>query len=381
MDSTISIAQAEETPSCRKQLLLRSYRLGSLELPNRVVMSPMTRGRTISPDRAPVAMEAEYYGQRSSAGLIVTGGTYISPQAIGSLRVPAIFTQAQTEGWKAVTNEVHEKGGRIFLQLGHSGSISHPDFQEGRLPVAPSAINPQQKVFTPTGFKDTVTPRALTTADIEQLVADYAQAARHARLASFDGIELHCANTYLLPQFLSSALNRREDDFGGSAENRARIVFMILDAIASVWNRQQVGIKISPGLNGLGAFVANEDTLPTYSYLVHALSKFAPAYLHLTRPINDVSGTPVASLQAGTYRHFRPLFSGTLIANFGFDQPTASAAIERGEADLISFARLFIANPDLVERFTSGAPIADADRETYYQGGAEGYTSYTRYAE
>jgi N-ethylmaleimide reductase len=380
MNTTTTIA-TDETTSTGEQPLLRPYKIGGLQLPNRIVMSPMTRGRTTSPDRTPVAIEAEYYGQRSSAGLIVTGGTYVSPQAIGSLRVPAIFTETQTEGWKAVTNEVHAKGGRIFLQLAHSGSISHPDVQGGHLPVAPSAINPGQKVFTPAGFQDTVTPRALTTIEMEQVVQDYARAARNAHSAGFDGIELHCANTYLLPQFLSSALNQREDHFGGSPQNRTRIVFWILDALASIWSKEQIGIKISPGLNGVGAFIANKDTLPTYSYLVRELNKFSPAYLHLMRPINDVSNTPVAFLQAGTYRHFRPLFSGTLIANFGFDRETANAAIEQGEADLISFARPFIANPDRVERFTSGTPLADADRETYYQGGAGGYTSYPRYGE
>jgi N-ethylmaleimide reductase len=310
MNTTTSIADINKITSSSEQPLLRPYKIGSLELPNRIVMSPMTRGRTTSPDRTPVAIEAEYYGQRSSAGLIVTGGTYISPQAIGSLRVPAIFSAAQVEGWRRVTNEVHAKGGRIFLQVAHSGSVSHPDFQEGERPVAPSAINPDQKVFTPTGLKNTVTPRPLSTNEIEQVVGDYARAAHHARLAGFDGIELHCANTYLLPQFLSSALNQRKDDFGGSPENRARIVFMILDALAAIWDRQQIGIKISPGLNGVGAFIANRDTLPTYSYLVQTLSKFAPAYLHLMRPINDVSGTPVGLLQQQTYRHFRPLFPG-----------------------------------------------------------------------
>jgi N-ethylmaleimide reductase len=358
------------------QLLLTPYRLGTITLPNRVVMSPMTRGRTDSPGRAPGDMEAEYYAQRASAGLIITGGTYVSPQAVGGIRVPGIYSDGQIGAWRRLTDVVHAHGGRIFLQLAHSGSISHPDLLDGELPVAPSAINPRQKVFTPSGFKDSVTPRSLTLDGIRSAVEDFGQAAKNAKRAGFDGVELHSANIYLLPQFLNSATNHRQDEYGGSPERRARFVFEILEALAAHWPKSQIGIKLSPGLNGVGSLVANDETLPTYDYLIQQLDRFSLGYLHLMRPINDVSQTAVAVLQEGTYKRYRPLFQGTLIANFGFDLESANELVQSGDADLVSFARHFIANPDLAERFSTNAPIAEGDRNTYYQGGAAGYTSY-----
>jgi N-ethylmaleimide reductase len=363
-----------------EQPLLTPYLMGSLNLSNRIVMSPMTRGRTTSEDRTPIEIEADYYSQRASAGLIVTGGTYISSQAIGAVRVPGIYSEPQVEGWKRVTDAVHERGGRIFLQIAHSGSISHPDLLSGALPVAPSEINPEQQVFTPTGFKETLSPRPLAVDEIKSIVEDYGNAAKNARLAGFDGVELHSANTYLLPQFLSSVLNRREDAYGGSAENRARFVLEALEAIAAHWAKERIGVKLSPGLHGVGAFVANNDTLPTYQYLVRQIDRVGLGYLHITRPSNDVSTTAAAVLQNDTFKHFRPLFKGTLIANTGFDQATANEVLRAGNADLVSFARHFIANPDLSERFAERIPLAESDRTTYYQGGVEGYTTYPTYA-
>jgi N-ethylmaleimide reductase len=361
------------------EAILAPYTLGSLELRNRVVMSPMTRGRTESEERAPGVLEAEYYAQRASAGLIITGGTYISPQSVGSIRVPGIYSDQQVEAWKRVTGAVHENGGRIFLQIAHSGSISHPDLHGGELPVAPSAINPQQKVFTPTGFKDTVTPRSLDIDEIQAIVDDYSHAAKNAREAGFDGVELHAAHIYLLPQFLSSATNHRKDIYGGSPEGRARLVLEALESIANHWEKSRIGIKLSPGLNGLGAFVANDDTLPTYDYLFGELNRFSPGYVHLMRPIDDVSGTAVADLQQNTYKRYRPMFNGTLIANVGFEQESANELVGGGDADLVSFARHYIANPDLPERFLQNAPLAEGDPATYYQGGSAGYISYPPY--
>jgi N-ethylmaleimide reductase len=360
--------------------ILKPYRLGSLTLPNRIVMSPMTRGRTHSDDRAPGELEAEYYAQRASAGLIITGGTYISAQAVGGIRVPGIYSDQQIGAWKRVTSSVHEHGGRIFLQVAHSGSISHPDLLDGDVPVAPSAINPQQRVFTPSGFQDTVRPRSLTIDEIRSIVADYGRAAKNARAAGFDGIELHSANTYLLPQFLNSAINYRDDAYGGSPDRRARLVLEALEAIAAHWPKSQIGVKLSPGLDGVGALVANQDTLPTYDYLIQQLDRFSLGYLHLPRPINDVSQTAVSILQEGIYKHYRPMFRGTLIANFGFDRESANQLIASGDADLVSFARHYISNPDLAERFSLNAPLAEGDRDTYYQGGAAGYISYPQYA-
>jgi N-ethylmaleimide reductase len=363
------------------EAILAPYTLGSLELRNRVVMSPMTRGRTESEDRAPGVLEAEYYAQRASAGLIITGGTYISRQSIGSIRVPGIYSVQQVEAWKRVTGAVHENGGRIFLQIAHSGSISHPDLHGCDLPVAPSAINPQQKVFTPTGFKDTVTPRSLDIDEIQAIVDDYGHAAKNARDAGFDGVELHAAHVYLLPQFLSSATNHRRDAYGNSPEGRTRLVLDALESIANHWRKSQIGIKLSPGLNGVGAFVANDDTLPTYDYLFGKLKRFSLGYVHLMRPINDVSGTVVANLQEGTYKRYRPMFNGTLIANVGFDGKSANELIAGGDADLVSFARHYIANPDLPERFRQNVPLVEGDLATYYQGRAVGFTSYPPYEE
>jgi N-ethylmaleimide reductase len=378
--TTMSI-QRKATSIEGAEAILAPYTLGSLELRNRVVMSPMTRGRTESEERAPGVLEAEYYAQRASAGLIITGGTYISPQSIGGIRVPGIYSDQQVEAWKRVTGAVHENGGRIFLQIAHSGSISHPDLHGGELPVAPFAINPQQKVFTPTGFKDTVTPRTLDIDEIQAIVDDYGHAAKNAREAGFDGVELHAAYIYLLPQFLSSATNHRKDTYGSSPEGRARLILEALDSIANHWTKTQIGIKLSPGLNGVGAFVANDDTLPTYDYLFGELNCFSPGYVHLMRPINDVSGTAVANLQEDTYKRYRPMFNGTLIANVGFDRKSANELIASGDADLVSFARHYIANPDLPERFSLNAPLTEGDLATYYQGAAAGYTSYPPYEE
>ncbi|MCU1322997.1 MAG: NADH:flavin oxidoreductase/NADH oxidase [Acidobacteriaceae bacterium] len=354
------------------------YQLGTLTLPNRIVMSPMTRARTTSEGRVPLPIEAVYYAQRASAGLILTGGIYVSRQAVGSINVPGLYTAEQVEGWKAVTSAVHTMGGRIFAQLGHSGSVSHPDLLDGAMPTGPSPINPLQKMFTPIGMKDTITPRALTNTEIKEIVKDYGTAAKNAKEAGFDGVELHGANTYLIPQFLNLALNRRTDEYGGSPENRARFLFEVLEEIATVWDKNRIGVKLSPTLHGVGAFVASEESLPTYHHIAERLNAFTPAYLHLLRAINDVSNSPLAVLQANALQHYRSIFIGTIIGNGGFDQAQANATLKEDDADLISFARLFISNPDLVERFSDGSPLSPSDPQTYYRGGQEGFTDYPR---
>jgi N-ethylmaleimide reductase len=358
------------------EAILQPYKLGTLNLKNRIVMAPMTRGRTEAEDRSPGNIEAKYYAQRASAGLIITGGTYISKQAIGSICVPGIYSEAQVEAWKRVTSAVHDSGGKIFLQIAHSGSVSNRELLGGELPVAPSSVNPLQKVFTPTGFRNTEVPRSLTISEIQTIVEDFGRAARNAREAGFDGVELHAAHVYLLPQFLSSATNHREDGYGGSTAARARIVLEALASIAQHWEKNRIGIKLSPGLNGLGAFVANDETLPTYDYLFNELNRFSPAYVQLMRPINDIGSTPVAELQEGTYKRYRPRFNGTLIANVGFERASANDVVDRGDADLVSFARHYIANPDLPTRFAKDAVLAEGEVATYYQGGASGYTTY-----
>ncbi|WP_158820293.1 alkene reductase [Granulicella sp. S156] len=359
--------------------LFTAYSLGDLPLANRVVMSPMTRGRTTNSGRVPTVVEARYYSQRASAGLIITGGIYVSPQAVGAINVPGLYTEEQVDGWKRITDAIHRRGSRIFAQIAHSGSISHPDLLNGASPVAPSAVNPLQKAFTPSGFADTVTPRELTLSEIQAVIDDFRVAAANAKRAGFDGVELHGAAIYLIPQFLNEATNLRTDAYGGTVENRSRLLLEILSALADVWAHSRIGIKLSPSLNGLGVFRATETTVPTYEYIVKHLAAFQPAYLHLMRPINDLSGTPVALLQQHTLDHFRSMFPGTIIGNVGFDSESANEAIRNGNADLISFARHYISNPDLVERLRHGYALATSDPTTYFQGGSTGYIDYTHY--
>ena len=357
-----------------QQTLLSSYTLGDLVLPNRVVMASLTRGRARNVGLIPTTLHVEYYRQRASAGLIMTEGIWVSPRAIGFINVPGLFTAEQVTGWRAVTDAVHSEGGRIYAQLAHSGAVSHPDFFNGELPSGPSAVNPRLQAYTPDGFKDTVTPRAMTLDDIRHTIEDYVAAARNALAAGFDGIELHASMTYLLAEFLNSELNIRTDEYGGSVENRARIVLEILDALISVWGAGRVGIKIAPGVR-MGGFLATTDTVPTFDYLVGKLNGLALSHLQIVRAAGSVIGTPVEALE-DTITYYRARYAGTLIANFGLDADSGSELIASGAADLVSFGAPFIGNPDLVERMRMGATMSESRRELYYQGGAEGYIDY-----
>ena len=354
--------------------LFEPFALGGRSLQNRIVMAPMTRGRARNPALAPTGLHVEYYRQRASAGLILTEATWVNQDAIGFINVPGLFSPEQVKGWRAVTEAVHADGGVIFSQLAHSGSISHPDFFGGLPPLAPSAVNPGLRAFTTEGFKETVTPRAMTIEDIKATVRDYAAAAKNARLAGFDGIEVHAGTTYLLPQFLNSALNVRKDAYGGSAENRARIVLEILDSLIGEWGAGRVGIKISPSL-AMGGFAPTDQTIATYDYLVERLNGLPLSHLQVVRAPNDLTGTPVAALQ-NTIGYFRERFQGTLIANFGYDKASANSEIESGRAELVSFGKPFISNPDLVRRLREDLPLTPSTPETYYQGDAQGYIDY-----
>ncbi len=354
--------------------LFAPYKLGQIELKNRIVMASMTRGRTTDPGHVPNELQVQYYRQRAGAGLILTEGTWVSRDAIGFINVPGLFTVAQVDGWRRVTDAVHAEGGVIFAQLAHSGAISHPDFFNGELPLAPSAVNPELRAFTPTGFKETVTPRAMTLAEILRTIGDYRSAARNAQEAGFDGVELHCATTYLLPQFLNSDLNIREDAYGGSAENRCRIVLDILSELVGVWGPGRVGVKISPIMNQ-GGFRLTDATVETYDYLVTQLNRLPLSHLQIVRALDDLSGTPVEVLQ-DTVGYYRSRFQRTVIANLGYDKASATSLIERGGADVISFAKPFISNPDLVQRFERDLPLTPPVVETFYQGGPEGYVDY-----
>ena len=358
--------------------LLEPIRLGDVDLPNRIIMASMTRARTDNPDLVPNALQVQYYAQRASAGLILTEGTWPNREGVGFINVPGLYTQKQADGWRRVTDAVHDAGGRIFVQLGHTGSSSHPDLLDGALPLAPSAVNPRLKAFTPAGFKDTLTPRAMDLGDIARTIDDYGKAARLAQAAGFDGVELHGINTFLIPAFLYESLNQRTDNYGGSVENRARLVLEIVDALVASWAPGRVSVKLSPGLTGVGNFIAGAETLPTFEYLIGQLSKRNLAYLQLMNPISDLAGTAVEVLGQDVARHFRPLYSSTLIANGGYSFETGNALLRYGFADAVAYGAPFISNPDLVDRFSDGLALSPGDRDTFYGGGATGYLDYPR---
>ena len=354
------------------QPLLTPVKLGRHELPNRVVMAPMTRSRAYNRDQAPTELHAEYYAQRASAGLIITEGSQISPQGVGYVHTPGIHSEAQIKGWKKVSDAVHARNGRIFIQLWHVGRVSHPDFHNGALPVAPSAINPDTQSFTPQGLKDTVTPRALDTREVRQVVQDYVQAARNAMQAGFDGVEIHGANGYLIEQFLRDASNMRNDEYGGSVPNRARFLFDIVDGIVDSIGADRVGVRLSPA--NTWNVSADSDTRALYDFVIGALSSYELAYLHLREGQGDLSAIP--NMVTRVTEHYRTVYRGTLITNTGYDRDKGDAVIANGHADLVAYGALFIANPDLVERFRVNAPLAQADQNTFYQGGARGYVDY-----
>lgn len=362
--------------SSQNHPLLDPIRLGDVDLPNRIIMASMTRARTDNPGFVPNALQAQYYAQRASAGLILTEGTWPSREGVGFINVPGLYTQQQADGWRRVTDAVHQAGGRIFVQLGHIGSSSHPDLLDGALPLAPSAVNPGLKAYTPDGFKDTVTPRAMDLSDIARTVEDYAKAARLAKSAGFDGVELHGISTYLIPTFLYEGLNQRTDDYGGTEQNRARFPLEVIDALVETWAPGRVGIKLSPGLTGVGNFIAGAETLATFEYLIDQLSKRDLGYLHLMNPVSDLTGTQVEVLGQGVAKHFRSLYSGTLIANGGYTFETGNALLRDGLADAVAFGAPFISNPDLVERFSNDLKLSPSDPDTYYGGGAAGYVDY-----
>ena len=364
------------------QPLLTPFRLGSLELPNRVVMAPMTRNRGDNPESKATDLVATYYAQRASAGLIISEGTYVSHQGIGFINVPGMYTDAQAEGWRKVTAAVHAGGGRIFAQLWHVGAISHPDLQEGSaLPVAPSAVNPMTNAFTLGGFKPTVAPRALETREIEAVVQDFGRAAARAAAAGFDGVELHAANGYLFHQFFARSTNLRTDQYGGSIVNRARFLFETIDAVKKVFPADRIGVRLNPAVHNLSGVVFDEETLPLFDYVIERVNAEPLAYLHIMEPIGDLDDLPGTLINPSVAAYFRKSFRGTLIGAVDYTFESANEALRRGYVDLVAFGRAFIANPDLIARFETGAPLAQPVRETFYSGGAKGYIDYPRLAE
>lgn len=338
-------------------------------LRNRFVMAPMTRGRA-GPTRLPNALMAEYYGQRATAGLIVTEGTAMSAQGYGWRNVPGIYTEAQAEGWQLTTRAVHEKGGRIFLQLWHTGRVSHPVFQEGGvLPVAPSAIAATGNTRTPGGDEvPYVQPRALGTDEIPGVARDFGDATKLARQAGFDGVEIHGANGYLVDQFIRDGSNKRTDRYGGSRANRLRFLLEVAEACAAAWSPDRVGVRLST-YNSFNDMY-DSDPRATFTGAAQALSPLRLAYLHVVEDIGDIQ--PVQRVAPD----MRQAFKGVFILNGGYDATTGAAALDAGNADLICFGRPFIANPDLVRRFREGLALNTRNSSTIYTEGAEGYTDY-----
>jgi len=353
--------------------LLQPFQLRDLALRNRVVMAPLTRSRA-GANRLPNAVMAEYYAQRSSAGLIISEATTISEQANGWLESPGIYTDAMMEGWRLTTDAVHARGGCIFLQLWHMGRASHSSFHDGSLPVSASAIPiAGDDIHTPLGKLPHETPRALETAEIPGIVADYARAAARGRAAGFDGVEIHAANGYLIDQFLQSRTNHRTDRYGGGIENRFRFLAEVVEAVANEWPAGRVGVRLAPngGFNDMGS----PDFREQFIFVAEQLDAFGLAYLHV------MDGLAFGFHQLGepmTLAEFRSVFRGPLIGNCGYTQATAEAAIDGGLADLIAFGRPFISNPDLVERFARGWPLAQpAPMSVWYSPiGAAGYSDF-----
>jgi len=358
----------------KEQSLLKEYIMGDIKLRNRVVMAPMTRSRANNPENAPTDLMAKYYEQRASAGLIITEGSQISKRAVGYINTPGIYSTTQVEGWKKVTKAVHDKGGKLFLQLWHVGRMSHPDFHNGELPLAPSAMNPNEKSYTPKGFKDTVTPKAMTINDIKQTVQDFRQGAKNAMDAGFDGVEIHASNGYLLHQFFNGTSNIRTDDYGGSVENRVKILFEVIDEIKKVMPENHIGVRLNPSLHGAFGMTLDEETIPTFDYIVEQLNNYNLAYVHLSEPFTDVTNVPYA--EPNIAKRYRPKYKGTLIINNNFDQEKGNKVIEEGLADLVAFGKLFISNPDLPKRFELNAKLAGWDEQTFDTPGEKGYTDY-----
>ncbi|MCZ4107039.1 alkene reductase [Brevundimonas diminuta] len=347
--------------------------LGTLDLANRIVMAPLTRSRATD-DGVVGALQATYYAQRASAGLIIAEATNISPQGRGYALTPGIWSEAQVAGWKTVTDAVHAAGGRIVSQLWHVGRFSHADLQPGgQAPVAPSAVKAEGQTYTNDGMVDVSMPRALETDEIPGVIADYVRAAENAKRAGFDGIEVHSANSYLLDQFIRDSTNKRTDRYGGSIENRTRLTQEVVEAVLKVWEPGRVGIRLSPTTPDAGNTPPDSTVMETYGHLIGRLNRFGLAYLHFVE--GATGGT--RALPAGiSLDALRAEFQGPYIGNSGYDLDLAVARRAAGKVDAVAFGRPFIGNPDLVERLRIGADLVQAPREAYYGGGAEGYTDW-----
>ncbi len=348
--------------------LFDPLKVGDLLLPNRVLMAPLTRSRADA-TRTPNALMAEYYAQRASAGLIVSEATVVTPMGVGYADTPGIWSPEQVAGWKEITRAVHAAGGRMFLQLWHVGRISHPVFLDGKLPVAPSAVAASGNVSLlrpPTPF---VTPRALERSEIPEIVAAFRRGAQNAELAGFDGVELHGANGYLLDQFLQDSSNLRDDDYGGPVENRSRLLLEVVDAAISVWGRGRVGVHLAP--RGDSHSMGDSNRAATFTHVARELGRRAIAFICARERLGPDSIGP----------QLKAAFGGVYIANEQFTRESAQEALDTGRADAVAFGKLFIANPDLPARFLARAPLNPPRTDTFYRGGASGYTDYSSLAD
>lgn len=343
--------------------LFEPIRLGTVSLKNRIVMAPLTRTRA-APGRIPNDLMRQYYCQRATAGLILSEATSISPQGVGYPNTPGVWCQAQVEGWRKITQAVHDKGGKIFLQLWHVGRVSDPEHLNGEIPVAPSAIPCQGHVSLLRPKRDYVVPRALQVDEIGGVVADFAQAARNAKEAGFDGVEVHAANGYLIDQFLHDGSNQRTDEYGGSVQNRARFLLEVVDACVSIWCNDRVGVHLSP--QGTAHSMSDSDPEALFSYVAEQLGQRRLAFLFVREAARSDSLLGL----------IKQKFGGSVIANDGHDHETAQRLLDEGLADAVAFGRDFIANPDLVRRLHENQPLNAWDPSTFYGDGPKGYTDY-----
>lgn len=339
----------------------------------------MTRARAIHETYMPTPIMEHYYEQRAGAGLIISEGIVVSKMANGNINIPGIYNEEQTAVWKKITQKVHAKGGKIFAQLWHVGRISHPSVLNGKLPLAPSAINPHAFAYTFEGKQETVTPKEMTVEEIKEIVTDFKNAAKNAMTAGFDGVEIHAANGYLFQQFLSTSANHRADAYGGSVENRSRFLLETVDAISSVTERERLGIRLNPEMDKTSGIDIDDETRQTYVYLAGVLNKKELAYLHLTGTGSALEGKDAAQRMMDIGRKFREKFKGNIILNHGFDKETGQKAIDKGVADLISYGILYLTNPDLEIRFKHDLPLNEFRPGLNYENKAEGYTDYPFY--
>lgn len=350
--------------------LIEPFKLGSITLPNRLVMAPLTRNRAVE-GLVPSSLAVEYYGQRASAGLLISEATQVSQQGQGYQDTPGIYSKEQVAGWRKVADRVHARGGRIFLQLWHVGRISHTSLQpNGGAPVAPSAIRAKGKTFVSNTFTDISEPRALELSEIPGIIESFRRGAANALEARFDGVEIHGANGYLLDQFAKDGANKRTDAYGGSIENRARLMLEVAKAVTAEVGAERTGIRISPVTPSND--ISDSNPQPLFDYIVDRLNALKLAYIHV---IEGSTGGP-RDVAPFDYASLRKRFKGAYVANNGYDFELANKVLAANQADLIAFGKLFIANPDLVERFKRGAPLNAPDKATFYGGGAKGYTDY-----